>query len=97
MPIEIFSMVFNLRIVVETISHLDFVYKINIQYVAVSPLTGTLFCIIQTLRLHIVLMLLFLSYQSRFLHGQAIRSMIYCLYLSEHCRLSRTKYHGAHC
>lgn len=96
-PIKIFCMVFNLSIVVETISHLDFQSKISIQYVAVSPLTETLFCIIQTLRLHIVLMLLFLSYQSHFLHRESVRNMIYCLDVSELCRLSQTKYHGAHC
>lgn len=87
--IKIFHTVFDLTIVVEMIIHPDFLYKMNIHYVAVSPLTETLFCIMKTLRSHVVLMLFFPSYQSRLLHRQNIRNMIYCLYLPVHCRYHR--------
>lgn len=59
MPIKIFYMVFNLNILAETIIHLSCLYNINIQYMAASPWTELLFCITQTLRLHIVFVLPF--------------------------------------
>lgn len=56
-PIKIFCTVFNLSILAETIIHLSCLYNINIRCMAASPLTEELFCITQTLRLHIVLVL----------------------------------------
>lgn len=93
MPIKIFCMVFNLSILAETIIHLICLYNLNIQYMAASPLTEMLFFITQTLMLHIMLVLPFLSYQSHFLHGQDVRNMIYWFCLSVHCRWSQTRYH----
>lgn len=92
-PIKIFCTVFNLSILAETIIHLSCLYNINIRYMAASPLTEELFCITQTLRLHTVLVLPFLSYQSHFVHRKDVKNMIYWFCLWVHCRWSQTRYH----
>lgn len=56
MPIKTFCIVFNLNIVVATIRHLDLPYNSSTKYVAVGPYIEKLFFIIQTLRLHILVM-----------------------------------------